>query len=153
VNKATEEVKREMSTATEKTITARCQKPIENADAFKTTSKPTLNGCKKLENNSIQLHCQSEDEVKQLQSIYWSTAYEGLKVHKRMYEVVIHGVRKSEMNFTMDNKAIVEKLQYRNSDLSSIVKVGPLRQRTSERMEQCEGHTLDRLNRTKVHST
>jgi hypothetical protein len=141
-NDATEEVKWEMSTATEKTITAHCQKAIENADAFKTTSKPTLNGCKKLENNSIRLHCESEDKVKQLQSINWSAAYEGLKVHKRMYGVVIHGVWKSEINFTMDNKAIIEKLQYRNSDLPSIVKVGPLRRRISERMEQADHHSI-----------
>jgi hypothetical protein len=106
------------------------------------TSKPTLNGCNKLENNSIRLQCEFEDEVKQLQSINWSAAYEGLKVHKQMYGVVIHGVRKTEINFTIDNKAIVENLQYRNSDLLSIVKAGPLQERISERMEQADHHSI-----------
>lgn len=124
-NTASPEIQQRIKNMHAKDITERCRNAINESSLNK---KPQINGINKLTSGNIRLQCQSEDEVKQLRDIDWNKAFEGIKVHKPKYGIVIHGVPKTEIDLTRDHADIISKLEKGNTHICDIdiVKIAPL---------------------------
>src|SRR5271170_5044643 len=73
-------------------INKRCQDIINT----ETDEKPKLNGISKI-TNGIRLQCKSPEDVHILRILNWNSAFEGLRIHKQKYGIVVHGVSIDEM--------------------------------------------------------
>jgi hypothetical protein len=104
-----------------KEITERCQEAIEAASI----SDFKLQGINRV-NNGIRVRCETENQAIQLRALNWSKAFEGVKIHKLNYLIVIHGVPVNDINAT-DNKAIGQVEATNNMQHRTITKVVPLR--------------------------
>ena len=93
---ASKEIRNQIASMHEKEITKRCQQAITESTL---NTKLKLHSISKLE-NGIHIHCNSEEEVKQLKNIDWNHAFEGVTVHKPKYGIVIHRVPLSDINFS-----------------------------------------------------
>ena len=70
-------------------ITAKLQQNVESQmkDNF-----PIIHGIAKLKSQDIRIHCNTEEEVKQLRELNWNEAYDGLTVHRPKYGLMIPGI-------------------------------------------------------------
>jgi len=115
------EIRNQSASMHEKEITKRCQQAITESTL---NTKPKLHGVSKLE-NGIHIHCNSEEEVKQLKNIDWNHAFEGVTVHKPKYSIVIHRVPMSDINLLTPRSEIIQQLETNNPD-TNIIDVAPL---------------------------
>ena len=61
-------------------------------------------------------------------TINWDTAYQGVKAHKPIYGIVVHGVRSDAINLDIDHSDIFKEWEEENSDRGiKITKVATLR--------------------------
>ena len=71
----------------------KCCQDIINTE---TDEKPKLNGISKI-TNGIRLQCKSPEDANILRMLNWNSAFEGLRIHKQKYGIVVHGVSVDEM--------------------------------------------------------
>ena len=114
-------------------ITKKCQQAIETTKEFSSESeRPKLNGITKLAKNRIRLQCQSPKQKQLLCNMDWNLAFDGLRVYKPRYAIVVHGVLATDVNFETtdptDIKKVIQELEEANSSRGlPIVKIAPLR--------------------------
>jgi len=118
---ATKVIRNQIASMHEKEITKRCQQAITVSTL---NTKPKLQGISKL-TNGIRIHCNSEEEAKQLKTIDWNHAFEGIVVHRPKYGIVIHGVPSSDRDFSTPRSEIIQQLEANNLD-TNIIDVTPL---------------------------
>lgn len=113
-------------------ITKRCQHAIDNTESeTEATEKPKLNGINRI-TNGIRLQCKSPEQAKALRTMDWNTAFEGLKVHKPQYGIVVHGVSTADLAHMFENEdvmtATIKEWEAANSGLT-IAKITRLRRK------------------------
>lgn len=111
---ASKEIRNQIASMHEKEITERCQQAITESTL---DTKPKLQGVSKLTNgNGIRIHCNSEEEAKQLKTVDWNHAFEGITVHKPKYGIVIHRVLESDIDFSAPRSELIQQLEANNPD-------------------------------------
>jgi hypothetical protein len=77
-------------------VTKRLQEAVQRAVGMERA--PTLLGVQKLKSGAIRFKCETEEGAQRLCDINWSITYPSIKVCRRKYGVVIHGVPIKELN-------------------------------------------------------
>jgi len=113
-------------------ITKRCQDAIDNTESeTEVTERPKLNGINGI-TNGIRLQCKCPEQAKALRTMDWNTAFEGLKVHKPQYGIVVHGVSTADLAHMFENEdvmtATIKEWEAANSGLT-IAKITRLRRK------------------------
>ena len=113
-------------------ITKRCQHAIDHTESeTELTEKPKLNGINRI-TNGIRIQCKSPEQAKALRTVDWNTAFEGLKVHKPQYGIVVHGVSTADLEHMFENEdimtATIKEWESANSGLT-IAKITRLRRK------------------------
>ena len=106
-------------------INKRCQDIIN----IETEEKPKLNGISKI-TNGIRLQCKSPEDANIVRMLNWNSAFEGLRMHKQKYGIVVHGVSADEMEALAngDTKAATLK-EWEEANGIKLGTVKPLRQK------------------------
>ena len=110
-----------------KVIKAQFQKAV---DAAALPSTPKVVSINKLPKNTIRLQFKTTEQAEQSRkaSINWDIAYEGVKVHKPIYGIVVHGVKFDAINLDIDHSDIIKEWEEDNSDRGiKIIKIATLR--------------------------
>jgi hypothetical protein len=124
---ATEEVKKKLADADPGEIKSQCQKSIDLADI---PSKPNITSINKLTRDQLRLQIRTIEQANHLRntSIDWDSAYEGLKLHKPLYPIVVHRVRTDAINFDIDHSETIKDWETENQSRDiKITRVRPLR--------------------------
>jgi hypothetical protein len=88
-----------------------------------TGEKPKLLGIHKL-NTGLRLFFNTAEEAKTAHNVNWSLAYSGLEVHRPKYGIVVHSVRREELDIE-DQQTTIKQLEEANN--LTIIEVKPLR--------------------------
>ena len=110
-----------------KVIKAQFQKAV---DAAALPSTPKVVSINKLPKNTIRLQFKTTEQAEQSRkaSINWDIAYEGVKAHKPIYGIVVHGVKSDAINLDIDHSDIIKEWEEDNSDRGiKIMKIATLR--------------------------
>jgi hypothetical protein len=125
---ANQETKTLLDTEPDKNLKAQFQKAIDEADI---PAKPKVISVNKLPKCTIRLQFKTPEQATEARKapINWDTAYEGVKEHKPIYGIVIHGVRNEAVDLDTDHANIIKELEEENSDRSDIkiIKIATLR--------------------------
>ena len=109
-------------------ITAKLQQNVESQikDHF-----PIIRGIAKLKSQDIRIHCNMEEEVKQLRELKWNEAYEGLTVHQPKYGLMIPGIPTDLIDPNdLKNPEFARQLEYQNKGSGiQIVGMKPMRRK------------------------
>jgi uncharacterized protein YoxC len=127
--KATGQVKESISTMSPKEITRQCQKVIEKA----AITDIQLRGISKTA-SGIRIQCQTEEQVKQLHTIDWNGAFEGMRIHEPKHGIVIRG---TPIELDLDNEETIKEIESNNGfTKGTILKITPLRRKNNEPTNQ-----------------
>ena len=110
-----------------KVIKAQFQKAVDAAALPSTLKVVSIN---KLPKNTIRLQFKTTEQAEQSRkaSINWDIAYEGVKAHKSIYGIVVHGVKSDAINLDIDHSDIIKEWEEDNSDRGiKIIKIATLR--------------------------
>ena len=136
----TEAAKKELALQHPKEITARCQQAIDRANI---ASPPKVQGINPPRNDQIRLQFKTVEELRDLQEVNWSEAYEGLKANKPKYGVVIHGVAKSAVDLKVNHDETIKEWEKDNETKGiKIAKVIPLRRERNEQGTGGKHHSI-----------
>jgi hypothetical protein len=91
-------------------------------------ANPDIEGISRLKNGNIKIHIFNDHNKRRLEEINWQQAISGLKPHQQTHRIVIHGVAKSDIDFTKDQRVLSDELETMfYSDADAIERVTPLR--------------------------
>jgi hypothetical protein len=123
-NTASQEVKILLDKQQEKEIRMQLQKAIDAADI---PTKPKITTINKLAKSMIRLQFKNPEIVNTVRqaAIHWDSEYEGIKDHKPIYGIVIHGVRTEAIDLDTGHSATIAEWEEENS--MNITKVATLR--------------------------
>ena len=109
-----------------KEVTARCQQAIDKASIHDIK----LQGINKLI-NGIRVRCETEEQAKQLHIIDWNEAFEGAKIHRPNYAIVIRGIPIDDLG--LEESKAIEAIEAANKfPNGTISKITPLRGKNNE---------------------
>jgi hypothetical protein len=140
---------KDMKTSTQQSITKmsgkeiaeRCQQAISSSKI--NGAQPTILGINKLA-NSIRIQFETEEQAKTVSDpkIDWDKAFQGLKLHKPNYGIVIHGVPRNDLDITtMTNTEVIKRLEMENNmQAGTITKITPLRRRDNQDSNKIKLH-------------
>ena len=123
-----------------KDLIQKCQNVF--AVHFKEGRIPKIHGINKLSNDEYRFHCESEEDPQLLSKIDWSLIFDGVKVKKRKYGLVIHGVPKKDLDPTIieDHDTLIEEIEEENTSRNlQAEQVIPLR-RTQKNLNKITAH-------------
>jgi len=102
--------------------------------------KPILNGINKLTNGNIRLQFKTPEDAQSARDgrISWSLAYEGIKIHKPKYGVVVNRVPTEAINLNKDYQDTAKTWSEQNRGIN-IVRITTLR-RKSKAAEEVPKH-------------
>jgi hypothetical protein len=126
MKETSDNVKELINTMAPKEITARCQQAIDKGSI----QDVKLQGINKL-TNGIRVRCETEEEAKQLRTIDWNEAFEGAKIHRPNYPIVIHGIPIDDLD--LEESKTIETIEAANKFPNGIItKITPLRGKKNE---------------------
>jgi cyclophilin family peptidyl-prolyl cis-trans isomerase len=88
--------KNQLKTMHAKDLIQKCQSAIK--EQFKEGHIPKIHGVNKLSNGAYRFHCESKEDPQLLSKMDWNSIFDGVKVHKRKYGLVIHGILKKDLD-------------------------------------------------------
>jgi hypothetical protein len=126
---ASQEIRTLLDTEPDKDLKAQFQKAIDEADI---SAKPKVVSVNKLPKCTIRLQFKTPEQATEARKapINWDIAYEGVKEHKPIYGIVVHGVRNEavDLDTDTDHDNIIKELEEENSDRGiKIIKIATLR--------------------------
>ena len=124
---ASEEIKALLDSEHEKNLKAQFQKAIDDADI---PAKPKVVSINKLPKCTIRLQFKTPEQATEARktTINWDMAYEGVKEHKPIYGIVVHGVRNEAIDLDTNHNDIIKEWEEENSDRGiKITKIATLR--------------------------
>ena len=125
--------KQRFTNETHETIVRCFQQAFEQSDTLHWKHK--LEGISKLKNGNIRLNGLPTEAAKKLRwSMDWSSVCDGLKEYEGIYGMVIHGVPKTDIDFTKDQNELIDKLHSINKYSGGpwIEKIAPLRRKATD---------------------
>ena len=104
---APDTIKNQLKSMHAKDMIQKCQSAI--TEHFKEGHIPKIHGINKLSDDEYRLHCESEEDPQLLLSkMDWSLIFNGVRIRKRKYGIVIHGVPKKDLDPTKDENEETE---------------------------------------------
>ena len=136
---APDTTKNQLKTMHAKDLIHKCQSAI--AERFKEGRIPKIHGINKLSNDEYRFHCESEEDPQLLSKMDWSQLFNGVRVKKRKYGLVIHGVPKKDLDPNTENEIILkDEIEEENTSRDlQVVQVNPLR-RTQKHLNKIAAH-------------
>jgi hypothetical protein len=136
---AQDTIKNQLKTMHAKDIIQKCQTAI--TECFKEGHIPKIHGINKLSNDEYRLHCESKEDPQLLSKMDWSLAFIGVKTKRRKYGLVIHGVRKKDLDPTTEDEATLRnEIEKENASRNlHVVQVIPLR-RSKKHLSKVAAH-------------
>jgi len=124
---APDTIKTQLKSMHAKEMIQKCQSAI--AECFKEGRTPKIHGINKLSNDEYRLHCESKDDPQLLRKMDWSLAFNGVKIKKRKYGLVIHGVPKKDLDPNTEDEVILrDEIEEENTSRNlAVAQVIPLR--------------------------
>jgi len=132
-NAASDEIKIHLDQEHARNLKAQFQKAIDDAAI---PVKPKVVSINKLPKCTIRLQFKTPEQAEEARKapINWDIAYEGLKAHKPIYGIVVHGVKSDAINLEVDHSEIIKEWEEENSDRGiKITKIATLRRTAKHR--------------------
>ena len=125
-----------------KELIQKCQNAI--MEEFKEGHIPKIHGINNIPENEYRLHCESEKDPLLLNEMDWNSVFTGVTTRRRKYGLVIHGVPKKDVEFTIpEDEAITrEEIEEENSTSDKTLQIAqiiPLR-RTQKHLNKITAH-------------
>jgi len=136
---APDSTKNQLKTMHAKDLIQKCQSAI--AENCKEGHVPKIHGINMLSDDAYRIHCESEDDPPLLSKMDWNKVFQGVKVRQRKYGVVVHGVRKSDLDPTnKEQEDTKNEIEEENSSRNlHIQDIAPLR-RTQKHLNKIAAH-------------
>jgi hypothetical protein len=129
---ASDETKKLIATMAPKEIMKCCQDTIEKA----AIPDIKLKGVNKLV-NGFRIKCATEEQAKRLRMMDWSNfTFENVKLHRRRYGVVAHGIAIDALDLTDNNRTNKTLEDANDLENGTIIKVIPLRRKNKASPER-----------------
>ena len=112
VENDTPETKTAIANETHENITQRCKQAIQNT--IKDGSSPTIYGVQKLKSNDLRITCNTIEDAQKLQTVEWQNAYQGLKLKRAKFSILIRGVPTEELDPYQSQTIDLTKLEKQN---------------------------------------
>jgi hypothetical protein len=123
---ANEETKDQLKKMSEETL----MNTLQQAITVVGTEQVKIRRVQKTANQGIKIRCTTDKEAKELRNMNWEKIIEGASIIETLYQVVIHGVSKYDIDFTKDNpEEIITRMRDSNSKGTNVEKVEPLTKR------------------------
>jgi hypothetical protein len=110
-----------------KDMIEKCRSTI--AERFKLEEHtPKIHGINKLSNNEYRLHCESKEDPQLLSKMDWNLVFNGVRIKKRKYGLVIHRVPKKDLDPNTEDEIILrDEIEEENVSRNlQVVQVIPL---------------------------
>jgi hypothetical protein len=122
-----------------KDMIQKCQSAI--TEYFTEGRVPKIHGINKLTNDEYRLHCESKEDPQLLSKMNWSLIFSGVKIKKRKYGLVIHGIPKKDLDPTTEDEIILrDEIEEENTSRNlQVAQVTPLR-RTQKHLNKIAAH-------------
>jgi hypothetical protein len=122
-----------------KEIIKECQKAIERA----AITDIQLRGISKSA-SGMRIQCQTEEQIKQLRTIDWNETFEGMRIHKSKYGILIRGISRE---LDLDNEKTIKEIESNNGFAKgTILEITPLRRKNNESTNQSHQSIIIYLN-------
>jgi len=122
-----EDTQEELLRASHTTITEKCIKATRKTTANQ-NPVPTIKGVQKLKSGDIRICCNTPEEAEALKQVDWNIAYQGLKIRKPKFGIVIHGVPTTMLDAANIYSEDIQRLEMQNASKQiKVSKIVPLR--------------------------
>ena len=136
---APDAVKTQLKSMHAKEIIQKCQDAI--MEHFKEGHIPKIHGINKFSNNEYRLHCESPEDPQLLSKMDWSLAFEGVKIKRRKYGLVIHGIHKKNFDpSTEDEAELIKEIEKENASRGLHVVQVTLLRRSRKHLNKISAH-------------
>jgi hypothetical protein len=122
-------------------ITAALQRLI--SDTIPGTVKPTINGIAKLANGNLKLQFITTEDAEKVRTtaIDWTVIYQGVKMHKPNYGIVVHGIPTDIIDLEANYSETAKLWSEQNQEIN-ILRITPLRRKTREPRRPQKHHSI-----------
>jgi hypothetical protein len=136
---APDSIKNQLKSLHAKDMIQKCQSAI--TEHFKGEHIPKIHGINKLSNDEYRLHCESKEDPQLLSEMDWNPIFNGVRIKKRKYGLVIHGVPKKDLDPNTEDEVVLrDEIEEENTSRNlQVAQVIPLR-RTQKHLNKIAAH-------------